>query len=107
MFTNNPPLVPTLSEMNPVHTFSFYFSKIHSNIIFSSMATSSKWTPSFRLSDQNFECTYLSHGAGTAHSIAQTKDWIMGAWFPAGAGIFLFTTTTRLAVGLIQHPMNW
>jgi hypothetical protein len=30
---NSPPLVPIQSQMNPVHTFPPYFSKIHSNII--------------------------------------------------------------------------
>jgi hypothetical protein len=29
----NSPLIPTLSLMNPIHTFSTYFPQIHSNII--------------------------------------------------------------------------
>jgi hypothetical protein len=27
--------------------------------------------------------------------------------FPAGLGIFLYTTTTRTARGPIQHPIQW
>jgi hypothetical protein len=34
---NNAPLVPILSQMHPVQTLPSYISKIHSNIIFSSM----------------------------------------------------------------------
>jgi hypothetical protein len=30
------PLIPILSQMNPVHTFPPYFPKIHSNIVFPS-----------------------------------------------------------------------
>jgi hypothetical protein len=37
-----PPLVPILSQMQPVHTFPPYFARIHSNIIFPSMPRSSK-----------------------------------------------------------------
>jgi hypothetical protein len=33
------PLVPTLSQMNPVHTLTPYFPQIHSNVIFPGTAT--------------------------------------------------------------------
>jgi len=36
---NSPPLVPTLSQMNPLHIFPPYFPKIHSNIILQSTHT--------------------------------------------------------------------
>jgi len=35
----SPPMVPALSEMNPVHDVTTYFFKIYSNIILSSTAT--------------------------------------------------------------------
>jgi len=37
----SPPLDPILSHLNPVHTFTFYFFKIHFKIIFPSMPRSS------------------------------------------------------------------
>jgi hypothetical protein len=42
---NSLPLFPTLSQMNPVHTFPTYFSQIHSNIILLSTPRSSKRFP--------------------------------------------------------------
>jgi len=47
-----PPPVCILSQMSPVHIFSPYFFKIHSNIILSSTAKSSKLSLPFRFSDQ-------------------------------------------------------
>jgi hypothetical protein len=46
-WTRNPTLVPLLNNKNPVHTFTSYFPKIHSNIIFPSTLTYSEWTLHF------------------------------------------------------------
>jgi len=46
------PMVPMLSEMNPVHALPLYFRKIHYNIILPPIPRSSKWSPPFRFSDQ-------------------------------------------------------
>jgi hypothetical protein len=56
------PLVSILNQTNPVHISSPYFFKIYSNTILPSTLRSSEWSPSFRLSDQNFICiSHLSH----------------------------------------------
>jgi len=55
----NPPLVPILSHINPVHMFPPYFSTIHSNVIFPSTPRSSTWSLPFRFVDENFVC--VSH----------------------------------------------
>jgi len=55
------PLVPILSQMNPVHTYLHYAPKIHFNIILSTPKFS-EWSLPFRFSDQNVLCiSYLSH----------------------------------------------
>jgi len=38
----NPPLIPLLSQMNPVQNFSPYFCKFHANIIILSTSRTSK-----------------------------------------------------------------
>jgi len=48
------------SQMNPVDTLTSYFSKIHSNVILSSMSRSSKCSLPFRHSNQNTVCIFLS-----------------------------------------------
>jgi hypothetical protein len=54
----SPPLVPILSQMNPVHTFKTYFLTSILRIL-PSMLTSSEWSLPFRFFDQNFVC--ISH----------------------------------------------
>jgi len=46
-----PPLDPNLSQANAVHTFSFYFPNVHSNIMLKSTPRSSKWSLLFRFSN--------------------------------------------------------
>jgi len=41
--SQNPPLVPILTQMRPVHAFSSYFPKIYSNIIFEFTRRVSEW----------------------------------------------------------------
>jgi hypothetical protein len=48
-----PPLVPVLSQMNPVSNLSSYFPKVRSGILPSTLRCS-EWSLPFRLSDQNF-----------------------------------------------------
>jgi hypothetical protein len=55
----SPPLVPILTQTNPVYIISFYLCKIYLNIILPSMSRSSEWSLSFRLSHQNPICTPL------------------------------------------------
>jgi hypothetical protein len=58
----NPPCVPILGQMNPIHTFPPYFLHIHFHIIFPSTPRSSEWSLLFKFSDQYFLCiSHFSH----------------------------------------------
>jgi hypothetical protein len=57
----SPPLVPTLSQINPIHTISFYLSKIHFYIVRPHTFWSSQWSLIFWLSDQYPRCIPLLH----------------------------------------------
>jgi hypothetical protein len=56
------PLVPILSQMNPVHSLLSYFFMMNFSIILLSIASPSKWPFTFMFSSQNFEyISLLSH----------------------------------------------
>jgi len=56
---NIPPLAPNLNQINAVHTFPPYLSKISSALILQSVPVSSAWPFLLRFSDHNFVC--ISH----------------------------------------------
>jgi hypothetical protein len=67
-----PPVGPVLLQMNPVHTLTSYYYKIHFNITLPFLNSSSKWRLPFGVSDQTFVHISLScvlHGTPTSFSL--------------------------------------
>jgi hypothetical protein len=62
-----PPKVPILSQIHPLHTFPPYFSKIHSNVLPSTLRSSGS-SLSLKFSGRNLVCiSHLSHACSMPH----------------------------------------
>jgi hypothetical protein len=57
--SKSPPLVPILSQIDPINTISSYLSKIHFNIVHPPTSWSSQWSLSFWISHQYPRCISL------------------------------------------------
>jgi hypothetical protein len=55
------PLLPILSQINPIHTIPSYLSKIHFNIVHPPTSWSSQWSLSFWISHQYPICIFIYH----------------------------------------------
>jgi hypothetical protein len=85
---NSPPLVPILSQVNPVHKLLNCFPKIPTNVV--AMPRSPLW------------CRV---GIALGYGL---DDWGSMVRSPAvGVGILLFNTASRTALGPTQPPIQW
>jgi len=67
-YSQTPPLVLKLNQMEPVHSFKTHFSKIYSNIILPPLPKFSKWSLPFRVFNQIFVCiSYLTYECYMTH----------------------------------------
>jgi hypothetical protein len=89
---NSPPMVPILSQMNPVHIFTPYFPKIHSNIILPSTPRCTEWSFPFRFSNLSTVSIFLlshryriprpSHPPWEAKSNSASQEIPCPLWTP-------------------------
>jgi hypothetical protein len=75
---NSPPLVPILSQMNPVHTFQLPFPNSHYYITFPSMSRSSELSLPFRSSDQNL--LFISHLSSACYMAWTSQIFLISYW---------------------------
>jgi hypothetical protein len=78
----SPPLAPALSQMRPVHTLPPYFPKTYTNIIFSSICSSSQWSLRLRIYKVTFhiqsEQLETLHWGQISENVVEGKEpWLV------------------------------
>jgi hypothetical protein len=69
-----PPLLPILSQMNPFHTFTSNYPKIHSNIILLCTPWSSDLSLPFTVFNENIiSISHLSHACYMSHPVHPSR----------------------------------
>lgn len=82
--SQQPPIVPIMSQTDPIHALPSCSFKIHVNIFLPSTPTTSQWSLSFRFSHQRAVCislprtSHLSHF--TYHSVEVYMRWRQPMW---------------------------
>jgi len=100
---NNPPLVPILTQMNPVHTFPPYLSKIYIDIILPSAPMSPKWLfpsvfwPKF--------CAPFSFTPCVLHDLAVSSHPLQHIGYEAEVTTVRVVITRHLSGGKERQPL--
>jgi hypothetical protein len=72
----SPPLVPILSQIDPIPTIPSYLSKIHFNIVHPPTSRSSQWSLSFQLQTRQYnmhECGFLASGLRCGYDLTSIE----------------------------------
>jgi len=107
----SPPLIPVLSQIDPAHTLTSSFFKIHFNIILSSTPRSPKWSHPFRFSVWTFVGIFLSLSC-VLHilSITSSVVIILYIWWLKGKNLLSVWPTNYyngLKVVCLKQIRNW